>query len=419
MFLLLAGVITAFGQTAPISGTVEMVKADGSTEPVEDALVEVFRVDQKGGGMTDKTDKNGHFSFAGVQLGGTYVVSVSKAGLGPMLSQNIRPGGEGSDRVKIQMKEGDGKRLTEEEVRQVLTQASTGQMSAEDKKAQEEYEKNVAEVEAKNKKIESTNATVEAALKAGVEAFNKKDYDMAIAKFDEGINANPDFVGSAPTLLNNKGASLKERAVAYYNKMVTSKDPAEKKELLPKVRQDFEDAFASYNKAWTVSKNANTADISDQKNYEAAKNETLKGVNDTVRLMIRTDTTNDVIKDDVKMLMEKYVASEPDKEKKNKSQVYLGQYLTAVGDLENAVAAYRKAVEMAPDNPDAVGGLGLALYSLAYTSDSMEQKQESLNYMQLYLDMAPKDHSFRDGIQGAVDDLKSQKLKPQKISAKN
>ena len=41
------------------------------------------------------------------------------------------------------------------------------------------------------------------ALEEGNQAFNSKNYDIAIVKFEEGYKASPDFVGSAPVLLNN------------------------------------------------------------------------------------------------------------------------------------------------------------------------------------------------------------------------
>ena len=92
--------------------------------------------------------------------------------------------------------------------------------------------------------------------------------------------------------------------------------------------------------------------------------------------------------------------------------------LTA-NDYDNAIVEYRKAVEMSPNNADAVGGFGLSLWTMSYGSEDTAKKQEALNYMQYYLDIAPKDHKLRDGIEGGVADLKAQKLKPQKITAKN
>lgn len=430
--LILAGGLTALGQTTgPISGKVILTKDDGTTQPVEGALVEVFRIDQRSGSLSDKTDKSGSFAFAGVALGGTYVLSVSGPGLEPALSPNLRAGAK----YDIQVRAGDGRQLTEDEVRTALEneKVKMGEMSAEDKKKMEEEEKKIAEIKAKNEKAIAANEAVSKALEEGVKAFNdgKKaaeqknfdlaisNYDIAFAKFDEGVNANPEFIGSAPGLLNNKAASLNERAVATYNKMVTSKDPALKTELVPKVQQDFEGAITAYARSWELSKKAKPEEITNQKSYEDNKATALRGAQDTVRLMVRTGAASETKKEEVKMLMQEYVAFEVDKEKKIAGQLNFANYFNKIFDFENAVVQWRKAVELAPTNADAVGGLGLALYTVTYGQDDTARKQESLNYLQYYLDSSPKDHPLRQGIDDAVKDLMSQKLKPQKISAKN
>ena len=51
-----------------------------------------------------------------------------------------------------------------------------------------------------------SNEVIGQALKDGNAAFTAKNFDLAISKYDEGIAADPDFVGSAPVLLNNRGA---------------------------------------------------------------------------------------------------------------------------------------------------------------------------------------------------------------------
>jgi hypothetical protein len=58
------------------------------------------------------------------------------------------------------------------------------------------------------------------AVKEGNDAFAAKNYDLAIAKYDEGIAADPEFVGSAPIFYNNRGTALTARAVDTYNKAI-------------------------------------------------------------------------------------------------------------------------------------------------------------------------------------------------------
>ncbi|MCW5960753.1 MAG: hypothetical protein KIS76_11375 [Pyrinomonadaceae bacterium] len=418
--LSLVGGIAVFAQTYPITGMVEVKKSDDTTTPVEGALVEIFRVDQKGASLKDKTNKRGEFSFAGVVAGGTYILSVSGPGISPALSQNLKAGA--SD-VKIVVSAGDGKRLTEEEVRAMLagapsTPTEVAEFTEESKKAEEERLKMIAEYEANKKKIESRNEQRNQLLAEGLKAFEAKNYDVAIVKFGEGYELSPDFVGSAPIMANNKALSLVKRALLNYNTMVQSKDAALKKELRPKVNADFEAALDTYYKAWMASKNGDPAEIAKiQVDFDKKKMDTLIGANEAVNLMVRTEGVSEAKKDIAMELVKEYVAAEKDQAKRADAQLYLGLYLNKVYDFENAVAEFRKAVQFDPKSADAVGQLGLALYTASYGSEDTAKKQEALNYLQMYLDMAPKDHSLRDGIDGAVVDLKNQKLKPQKIAS--
>lgn len=418
--LSLVGGIAVFAQTYPITGMVELKNADDTTKPVEGALVEIYRIDQKGASLKDKTNKRGEFSFAGVVAGGTYILSISGPGISPALSQNLKAGA--SD-VKILVSSGDGKRLTEDEVRAMLagapaTPTEVAEYTEESKKAEEERLKMIAEYEANKKKIESRNEQRNQLLADGLKAFEAKNYDVAIVKFGEGYELSPDFVGSAPIMANNKALSLVKRALVNYNTMVQSKDAALKKELRPKVNSDFEEALDTYYKAWMASKNGDPAEIAKiQVDFDKKKMDTLIGANEAVNLMVRTEGVSEAKKDIAMELVKEYVAAEKDQAKRADAQLYLGLYLNKVYDFENAVAEFRKAVQFDSKSADAVGQLGLALYTASYGSEDTAKKQEALNYLQMYLDMAPKDHSLRDGIDGAVVDLKNQKLKPQKVAS--
>ncbi|MEG7679934.1 hypothetical protein U2083_14350, partial [Listeria monocytogenes] len=62
-----------------------------------------------------------------------------------------------------------------------------------------------AEITAKNEKAAKNYDAVNQLLKEGADAVNAKNYDVAIAKYDEGIAIEPNFVGSTTVLLNNRG----------------------------------------------------------------------------------------------------------------------------------------------------------------------------------------------------------------------
>lgn len=96
-------------------------------------------------------------------------------------------------------------------------QDSTPKTDAADKeKAQLEYQKKLAETEARNKQIIENNLKVQMALSDGIIAFNAKNYNLAIEKFDEAIKLDPDYWGTAPVLLTNKAMVLRTIGVNKY-----------------------------------------------------------------------------------------------------------------------------------------------------------------------------------------------------------
>jgi tetratricopeptide (TPR) repeat protein len=408
--------VSAFGQTAPISGKIEMKKADGSVAPLEGALVEVFRTDIKSSGPADKTDKKGQFSFAGLAVGATFVVSVSAPGASPTYLPGVKPG---MDNIKLTLSEGDGRRLTPDEVRQAASQTGgeTRELTAEEKKQQAEYEAKRKEIESKNAKIQQETAIIEASLKDGNAAFNAKNWDAAVAKYDEGINANPTFAGSAPVLMNNKGAALRERAVINYNQNVRSTDASAKVAAFQKVKADLGEAADTYSKSLTILKNAQAGDITDP-NLKAQQMATaLRGASDTFRLMAQTEQVDETKLEIAKTIIPEYIAAETDAARKDQAKLILGDLYRVTGDADNAIAEYRKVLETSPDSLDAMDGLGLSLVNAGYINNNKEQLQEGANFLQKYATAAPDGHKFKADALGLIESLKTeQKIAPQKVA---
>lgn len=428
--LFLTSGLAIFAQTAPIRGKVELVKADGTREPVVGATVEPFRTDAKGKSPAAKTNKKGEFSFAGLQLGQTFALSVSAPNVKPALQPGIKAGMEN---ILITVSEGDGKRWSEDEVRQALTAppsagtsgtttaAATAEttnqkveLTEEQKKAQAEYEAKVKEVTAKNENIKKNTAIIQSSLKEGNDAFNSKNYDVAIVKYTEGINAEPEYVGSAPILLNNKGAALKIRAIDVYNQAVKSSDQSGRAAAMAKVKQDLQDAVTSFSRSWTILKAAQPADITNPANHEAAKLQALTGLTDSYRLLAQTksDTTKGA---EAEAAFTDYFALETDAAKKAKAQVVLGDILRDSGESEKALAAYQAVLQGTPNNPDALVGAGLMLVNIGYINNDKAKFQEASNYLQKFLSNAPATHPFTDDAKALIDTLKKeQNITPQK-----
>jgi tetratricopeptide (TPR) repeat protein len=441
--LFLAGGVIVSAQTAPVTGQVILKKADGTTEPVVGALVEVFRTDQKGKFPSDKTNKKGNFAFAGLPLGASFVFSVSASNIKPGFYPSIKAGME---KLVFTVSEGDGRRLTEDEVRQALTappktgttQSSepsatqnTSKSTAEQKKAQEEEAKRLAEYEAKKKQVENANAVIDKAVAEGNKAFNDKNYDLAIVKFDEGINADPDFAGSAPVLLNNKAIALKSRAVDTYNKSVKA-DAAAKASGMESVKKDFTDGIAATDKSLQILKNATSPDAATQKNYTDTKLSALTARKEIYGLMILTGIDKTKGKEAV-AAFEEYIAAETDPQKKAGARVGLAEAYQLDNNFDQAVAEFEKVLAEDPENVNALVGAGLSLVNLGYINQetdkdkSKAQFQQAINYLQKFVDSSklPKNQGnvavkqYKDEAVLIIETLKKeQNVAPQKDTKK-
>ncbi len=423
-----AGSIATYAQTAPVSGTVEMTKADNTTAPVQGALVEVFRTDQKGKFPSDKTGKKGDFAFAGLPLGATFAFSVSAPNIAPRIIPNIRAG---ADKLVITVTEGDGKRLTEDEVRQSLTApASTAaaggttpaaaapkELTAEQKKAKAEYEKELAEANAKNDKIKNANEVINKSVSEGNKAFEAKNYDLAISKFDEGINADPNFAGSAPILLNNKALALTIRGTNNYNEAIKG-GAASKAAAMESVKKDFSDAIAASDRALEILKTATANDPAVQKTYEGAKFNALSNRKEAYRLMIKTGADRTKGKEALAAFQE-YMTAEPDAKKKADTQLALGEALQDSNDFDQAIVEFEKVLAADAKNVDALAGAGFSLVNVGYINNDKEKLQQGANYLQKFTEVAPDGNKYKDDAKALLESLKKeQNVAPVKTTKK-
>jgi tetratricopeptide (TPR) repeat protein len=415
--LFLVSGLVVFAQTAPVRGTVMLKKPDGTEAPVSGAAVEVYRTDAKGKLPAAKTDKKGTFNFAGFPLGQVFALVITAPGVRTEVTPNIKGGME---TVAITVYEGDGKPLTEDEVRAALTvkPKSGGEPTAADseaaKKAKAEYDKQVAEVNAKNEKVKNVNEIVKKSLEDGRSAFEAKNYDLAITKFDEGINADPDFEGSAPVLLNNKAISLRLRAFDAYN--LSKTDTANKDSLMEKAKNDFSASIATSQRSIEILKKVNTTDANLQKAYDANKYGAYANIVESFRLLIATKADQTRIKDAVDALVA-YETVETVPAQRAKTELLLADVFRLSGNSAEALPIYRRVLEVTPENPDAIGGAGLSLFDVGVSNTNKEQMQEGLNLMQQFADNAPATHPLKTSVKEAVDYLKNtEKLTPQKIT---
>lgn len=409
-----AGSVVAFAQTtAPIRGKVELIKADKTAVPVVDADVTAYRTDiSKGKLPAAKTDKKGFFSFAGVPYGQTFVIVVTapniRAGYYPNVKANM-------DDILVQVDEGDGKVPSEEEIRGALSSVTTtGELTPDEKKKQEDIAKKNAEIEAKNKRIQNANEVINRAIAEGKKAYDASDWDAAIVKFDEGFNADPDFPGTAPVFLNNKADALKQRAIGNYKKSTT--DAANKATLMEAAKKDFLESINASQKAVNILKTATSNEANVQKGYDTNRMVAYTIMTDSYRLLIET-RMDDTKAQEAAQAVDAYLAIETDAARKTKIQMQMADALRKIGKSDEAIPFYRKALETAPDNPDLLAGLGLSLFNSGVIANNKEQMQEGLNMMERFTAVAPDTHALKASVKEAVDYLKNQeKLIPQKTT---
>jgi tetratricopeptide (TPR) repeat protein len=399
---------------------VEIENPDGTRVPAAGALIEVYRTDIKASLPSNKTDKKGSFAFAGLPYNGTFTFAVSAPGASPTIFPNVKAGQE---KLVITLHPGDGHKLTEADARKgtaiMANPTASAELSAEDKKARADYEKQAADVAAKNERNQKSGEIAQSSLKAGNEAFTSKNYDVAIAKYTEGVDAQPDFVGSAPVLLSNRGAAYDARAIKVYNEFAKSPDPAAKADAYGKTKSDLKEAIASYQAAWKIYQTAPAADITNPQQNEANKLMTLRGARDAFKHASLTEQVDPAMIEAATTLLTEYEKAETDAAKKVEAGLILGDLYRVSQEREKSIEAYKKVLETQPDNVDALAGAGLVLVDLSWLKDNDKaMAQEGANYLQKFVSLAPDTHKLKEGAKGYLDILKTQSIVPVKGATK-
>ena len=408
--MLLLGNLAVSAQTGQVFGEVVMKQADGTMVPAAGAAIDVFRVDLPGKQST-KTNKQGKFVFAGLFYAGTYIIAASAPDARPDFVGEVKAGREVN--YKLTLTPGDGKRLTEAEAKSLSKAPANpgsggGGESAEDRKKREDLIAKNAEIEASNKKIEESNVVVNRTAKAGNEFLSAKNYDAAIAQYDEGINIDPTHPGQ-PVLLTNKAVALTNRGIQRYNEAITSKDEALQKSSREAAIKDWRDAAATAGKAMDFLKaQAAPTEATAVQNFNKSKYLAAFARADAYRLLV---SKGDPTQADAGLAAyQEYVSMETDPAKKAKGQLDAGQMLLDSGASDKAYAEFQKIMASDPENVDAMLGAGLALFQ----SGDKAKFQEAANYLQRFVDKAPETHKLRASAKDALDYLKSQEnVKPQ------
>jgi tetratricopeptide (TPR) repeat protein len=416
IFLAATLVLTAFAQTAPIRGVVEMTQADGKKVPVAGATVEVYRTDIKGKFPSAKTDKKGVFVFAGLPFGAEMTLSISGPGIAPTTLPKVKAGRED---ITISVVAGDGKKFTEDEVRSGgggggSTVATTG-MSAEDKKKFDENEKKIAAVKASNAKIEESNKIILRVFNEGQEAVKANNSDLAIAKFNEGLAADPEFEHpGTPAMLNSKSNAIRRRGVDRYNAAIKAGGGG-----MEDAKQDLSDAASTAKMSIDLlKKNTPPTEADSLKNYNEYKYTARTLYTEAMRLVTKIVDQSRVA--ELISAYDEYFAIETDPAKKLKAQGVFAQALMDASDFERAITEFEKVLAVDPADTNALSGAGLCLVNLGYVNNDKVKFQNGANYLARYIELAPDTDRYKADAKGLLETLKKEQnvtaQKPAKVT---
>jgi tetratricopeptide (TPR) repeat protein len=136
------------------------------------------------------------------------------------------------------------------------------------------------------------------------------------------------------------------------------------------------------------------------------------------RLMALTEQVDAEMTPIAKTVFPEYIAVETDPVKRDEAKIILADLYRVAGDSENAILAYRQVLETAPDNIDAMAGLGFSLVNMGYVNNDKAQLQEGANFLQKFATAAPGTHKYKDDAVGLIETLKKeQNVAPVKSAA--
>jgi tetratricopeptide (TPR) repeat protein len=402
---LLSVAFSASAQTGELRGKVVMNQPDGTKAPATDVVIDVFRIDIAGKYST-KTDKKGVFVFAGLPYVGDYTIAASHPSARPTYLPNVKVG-RGAE-YEISLAPGDGKRLTLDEIKAAernmgsATGAPAGGNAADKAKMEELVRKN-AEIDAKNKKIEESNAIVARTFTAGNAALQERKYDEAIKQYDEGIAADP----GQPALLTQKSAALKGRGVDRYNAAITSQDDAAKSSGIEAAKADFRASAEAIKQAVELL-NTQTVptDPQEQQRFNANKVAALSTRAEAMRLFVTKVDQTQV--DDGQKAYEEYLAAETDATRKVAAQRGLAQMLFDANSFDKSLAEYQKILAANPDDTDALVKSGMLLFNIGAMTNDKAKYQEAANFLQQFVDKAPETDKLKADAKAILDELKNQ-----------
>lgn len=285
-----------------------------------------------------------------------------------------------------QEKKQDQPQTCEELIAKPPTEEQLKKLSEKDRKEFDAEFKRCKDAVASNQKAKNANEIVNRVNKEGASAMDSKNYDVAIAKFDEGYNADPDFWGSAPVMLRNKAIALRARGIDKFNAAVKNPDKDARKTGEAEAGKDFQASVDALQRSLEVlSKSTVPTNPAQAKNFEDYKTAAIIDRVESYRLLLKAVPGK---AEAAVPAIQEYLAIEQDPAKKQKAQLMLAQAYFA-SDFDKAIPEYKKVLATEPNNPDALYDLASAMISIGDLNNDKAMKQEGIKYMEQFVKSAP------------------------------
>ena len=281
------------------------------------------------------------------------------------------------------------------------------QLTDESRKLYDAEIKRCSEGVAKNEKLKNAIEVVNRTLKEGGAALEKKDYETAVAKFDEGYNADPEYWGSATVMLRNKAIAMRARGVDKFNTAVKNPDKAARPAGIADAGKDFQGAVDALQKATDIyGKSTAPTDAAQAKNFNDGKALVIADRAESYRLLVKADSSKAA--DGVKAY-EDYLAIETDPAKKSKAQFTAADLALEAGNSDLAVTEFQKILAAEPGNSKAMYKLGIALIAQGSGETPDKAKvQEGVNYLQKFADSAPDADPDKEYAKATIEAMKAE-----------
>jgi tetratricopeptide (TPR) repeat protein len=270
---------------------------------------------------------------------------------------------------------GDGRRFTLEEAQTVAatTPAATAQ-------------------------VETPDQVVARAFKEGNLALITKNYDEAIKRFEEGLNAAP----QQPALLVNLSRAFSSRGTENYSRAVAALGTRQmSRETRNAAQDDLRRAVEAAAQAVDLIKvQPIPENDDDRKRQETNRYFALNARYQSLRTLVTFDASQ---AEAALAAFQEYIEIEDDAPKKSRAELDAARMLLDSKNYGLCLEQYRQILVREPNEIEALAGLGLAIYR----SGDRQRSVEATGYLKRFMQEAPQSHELRPAVSEALRKLSS------------